>query len=522
MDDCIWNRKKSNDFYRIMEGDRVLQMKGTMMNYKERIRLYALLMLVFAFFFVFFFYFHPITLSDTDDWIFLTHHRDAWPMWKGWNPIRVFAEVTIPVISTVSAMLFYPITGNIFVSLSIGYAGCVAVAMAGLAAALWKMIRKKHSMMTAISICLFFLLCHFWIFRTKYQDNDYMLRTADACTVFFYVVPNLLNAILVLWLEEDDVLINWSFGTNQYAKKSLFFILTYFCIFSNIWAGMILAAYVGSRILFTLKPLLNKQKKGIDWLKENKLPLTLIALWIFSQVFEMSGGRADMIGKSLSYEMGETITSMLRTAAMINRRFAAVMLILLLVGIVVQTVEKEKAGIKATAFWGTCFLLSSIYLILSCSKTGHLFVTRPDVFYGLFFFGFMTVAVNAVELTERFPKAKAVVPLLLLIILNDCFSGGRTFRESNMLNLSPRIIDNVNNDIVNQLVKAEKAGLDHVVIEVPEFDAEDNWPYAVYAADAIGESMWKMHVIEQNIKVDSIMPSSEKNVLLSIGTRSTT
>ena len=91
-----------------------------------------------------------------------------------------------------------------------------------------------------------------------------------------------------------------------------------------------------------------------------------------------------------------------------------------------------------------------------------------------------------------------------------------------MLNLSPRIIDNVNNDIVNQLVKAEKAGLDHVVIEVPEFDTEDNWPYAVYAADAIGESMWKMHVIEQNIKVDSIMPSSEKNVLLSIGTRSTT
>ena len=71
-------------------------------------------------------------------------------------------------------------------------------------------------------------------------------------------------------------------------------------------------------------------------------------------------------------------------------------------------------------------------------------------------------------------------------------------------------------------MKAENAGLDHVIIEVPEFDAEDNWPYAVYAADAIGESMWKMHVIEQNIKVDSIMPSSEKNVLLSIGTRSTT
>ena len=133
-----------------------------------------------------------------------------------------------------------------------------------------------------------------------------------------------------------------------------------------------------------------------DWLKENKLPLTLIVVWIFSQVFEMSGGRADMVGKSVSYEFRETLTSMLRTAATINRRFAVVMFILLLVGIVVQTEGKEKAGIKATAFWGSCFLLASFYLLLSCSKTGHMFVTRPDVFYGLFFFGYMTVAINAV------------------------------------------------------------------------------------------------------------------------------
>ncbi len=443
-------------------------------------------------------------------------------MWKGWNPIRIFAEVTIPAISAASAMLFYPITGNIFVSLSIGYAGCVAAAVAVLTSALYLVTRKKHSQMTAIGICLFFLTCHFWIFRTKYQDNDYMLRTADACTVFYYVIPNLLNAFLVLWLEEDDELIRWNFGTNRYIKESLFFLLAYFCIFSNIWAGMILAAYVGTKVLFTLKPLFQKKNKGIDWLTENRLLLTIIAVWIISQVFEMSGGRADMVGKRISQEIGITLISLFQTALMINRRFAIVMFTLLFLGISVDITKKEKAGIKTTAFWGTCFLLSCFYLILSCSKTGHQFVTRPDVFYGLFFFGYMTVAVNAVELTEKFPKSKVVVPLLLLIILNDCSSGGRTYRESNMFNLSPRVIDNVNNDIVNQLVKAENAGLDHVVIEVPEFDAEDNWPYAVYAADAIGESMWKLHVIEQNIKVDSIMPSSEKNVLLSIGTRSTT
>ena len=492
------------------------------MNFKERKHFCIFIILVFFYFFIFFFYLHPITLSDTDDWIFLTHHRDAWPLWRGWNPIRIFAEVSIPAISTASAMLFNPVTGNIFTSLSIGYAGCVAATVAGLTAALYIMFRKKHSPLTAISICLFFLICHFWIFRTKYQDNDYMLRTADACTVFFYVIPNLMNAILVLWMEEDDDLVHWRFDNNRYVKKSLFVILAYFCIFSNIWAGMILAAYVGNRALFSLKPLFQKRKKGKVWLMENKVLLTLIAVWIVSQIFEMCGGRADMIGKDLTHEIRGTLTSMLQTAVLVNRRYALVMFVLMIAGTLTQIVNKKKAELKATAFWGTCFLLSVLYFILSCSKAGHLFATRPDVFYGLFFFGFMTVAVNAVELSERFPKVRVIIPLLMLIILNDCSSGGRTFRESNMLNLSPRIINNINNDIVNQMVRAENAGLDHIVIEVPVFDDEDNWPYAVYAADAIGESMWKMHVIEQNIRVDGILPSYEKNHLLSIGTRSTT
>ena len=430
-------------------------MKTSRFVNKERVPFLIFILLVFSFFFLFFFYLHPISISDTDDWIFLTYHRDAWPIWRGWNPIRVFAEVTIPAVSSASAILFYPINGDIFASLSLGYAICVAATLAGLSAVLCKTFRKKYSMCTAITVSLFFLTCHFWIFRTKYQDNDYMLRTADACTVFYYVIPNLLNAALVLWMEKDDELINWCLGDHQFTKKSVFLILVYFSIFSNIWAGMILAAYAGCKVLFALRPLLQKQKKGINWLKENKVFLALIAVWIVSQVFEMNGGRADMIGKDLSSEIGETLDTMLRTAVAVNRRYVAVMFIMLLGGILVQITEKQKTKLKATAFWGTCFLVACLYLVLSCSKAGHAFAARPDVFYGLFFFGFMAVAVNAVELAEQFPKAKVFIPLLLLIILNDCSSGGRTCRESNMLNLSPRIINNVNYDIVDQLMKAE-------------------------------------------------------------------
>lgn len=495
------------------------------MKSKERSLLLIFSFLVFSFFFIFFFYLHPISISDTDDWIFLTTHRDAYPIWGAWNPCRVFAEVTFPVISSASATLFYPVTGNIFISLTIGYAICMAASVTALAVALWRLDRKKHSVLVSITVSLFFLICHFWIFRTEYQDNDYMLRTNDACSVFFYIIPNLLNAVLVLWMETDNEIVNWSSDDNQYqfVKKTLFIILAYFSIFSNIWAGMILAVYIGTRLLFTIKPIIQGQKKLNNWFGENKTFLILFAVWIASQFFEMNGGRAAdiMIGKKLSGEIVKTIITMLRKAAEMNWNFVATMLLLLLAGISVQIARKKKSELKKTMFWGTCFLFSCVYLILSCSKTGQLYAARPGVFYGLFFFGFMTVVVNTADLADAFPKTKVFIPLLMIIALNDCFSGGRTFRDFN-IDLSPRIINNINNDIVDQMVKAENAGVDHISIEVPVFDHKDNWPYAVYARDAIGESLWKFHVIEQNIKVDSIIPCSEKNNLLSIGTRSAT
>ena len=491
------------------------------MSNKERISFLTFILLVFSFFFIFFFYLHPVSISDTDDWIFLTYHRDAYPIWGGWNPIRVFAEVTIPAISYVSAALFYPLIGNIFVSLSLGYAFSLTSAITCLAVAFYGMYRKKYSVYTAIAAAMFFLICHFWIFRTAYQDNDYMLRTADACTVFYYVIPNLLNAVLVLWMELDSELVNWNSEDKRYVKKSLFVLLVYFCIFSNIWAGMIIASYVGTRLLLSIRPLIQKQKKLMDWLTDNIILMIMFAVWIVSQLFEINGGRADMVEKELSKEIGLTIITMLRTARNMNRKFFAAIFAMLLIGIIVQIRERKKAELKTTAFWGTCFFISCIYLILSCSKVGHEFAARPDVFYGLFFFGLMAVLVNAVYLSGKFQNTKVFIPLLLLIILNDCSSGGKTFRESNMLNLSPRIINNINNDIVDQMMEAEDVGLSHVTIMVPVFDDEDNWPYAVYATDALGESMWKLHVIEQNIRIDSIIPSAEKNYLLSIGTRGT-
>ena len=482
---------------------------------KRSVLVFVFFVSVFLFFFFFFFYLHPISVSDTDDWFFLSFHRSAVPVWRSRNPIRVFAEISIPTVSSISSALFLQLTGNIFKSLSLGYAICLSGTMTLLAFILFRVFTREHSTLFSLFITFFFLLCHFWIFRTAHQDNDYMLRTADACTVFFYVIPNLLNCILVMWLELEPCFLKWDSEITNHAK-AFFVVLVYFCVFSNIWAGMILAAYCGCKLLFSVQSLLCK-KNLKTWFSDHIVLLAILALWLFSQIFEMNGGRANRLGKTIAEEIPKTLSVLLQTTGKINKNYLVVMSILFFGGLIVQLKGKNRFSLKIGFMWAVCFFLSGFYLILSCSKVAPSYATRPDVFYGLFFFGFMLVVVNGTSLIKKIPFSKPFLLLLLIIALNDCTSAGKTFRESNTLNLSPRIVNNINNDIVKQLKDAERMGLDSFVLEVPKFETQSNWPYSLTVNTAIGESMWKLGVIQKNILIDEIIPCEEKNTLLSVG-----
>lgn len=181
---------------------------------------------------------YPILPSDMDDWAYIYPRRMAVPMWKVWNPIRVFAEVGMPTTSMISSVLFRPLTGNIFTAMMIGYALCMAAAMTMLLFFLYKMLQKKqYTVNQSLFRSIFFLLSHFWIFRIDYQMNDYMLRTSDACTYFFYVIPNLMNATAVLWLEADPTLRNLRPSNTSYLKKSVFYCLLIFVSFQTYGQG---------------------------------------------------------------------------------------------------------------------------------------------------------------------------------------------------------------------------------------------------------------------------------------------
>lgn len=63
---------------------------------------------VFAILFLFFVVIKPIAVFDTDDWMYIESWRLPIPMIKAWNPIKVFPEFFMPLVSYFGALTFYP------------------------------------------------------------------------------------------------------------------------------------------------------------------------------------------------------------------------------------------------------------------------------------------------------------------------------------------------------------------------------------------------------------------------------
>lgn len=486
---------------------------------RKKIILVGFLFSIFLFFLFFYTVSHPILPSDMDDWAYMYPRRLAVPIWKAWNPIRVFAEVAMPAVSVFSSIVFMPVTGNIFSAMMIGYALCMATAMTALLYGFCCVLqRNQYSILQILFWTGFLLLSHFWIFRTQYQGNDYMLHTSDACTYFFYVIPNLLNVTAVLWLEADPDLGSLH-SSGSYLKKSLFLLLAYFCIFSNIWAGMILAAYTGSIMIFHIFSAIREKKSVQTLFSENSLYLLLIAIWLVSQVFELNGMRANEILGEQNYagSIIETLNLVPGILKAMNRRYAFTIGVLFTGGIAALLCTKDRTTLKTVCIWSLASVFGSLYLLLSCSKAGPDYIRRPDVFYGLFFFCSVIVILAGGAMIRKIPFIKLFLPIVLVIILSDCSSPGRTWKECNGHGISPRIVNNINNDIVRQLKEAEQNGLDSTEIFVPDFEVEENGLYHIKATEIVGETMWKLGVLERNIIVDRIVPSKDKNILLHTG-----
>lgn len=469
------------------------------MQKKGRIFNGLLLLSIFLFILLFFYKIHPIIISDTDDWTYSYMHRSFRPYWKSWNPTRVLAETMMPLVSSLGAYCIYPITGKYFESLTFVYALCMAFFFSLLIMYLIDVIRTYYTnMIVIIYSILFFVLSNFWIFCNGHSNNYYMLWSIDGCTYFYYVIPNLINCALVCYyIKKTSLKIDYS------SKMPLTILFLYLSIFSNIWSSIILATYIGARLFFDLLETIIVSKKNIIvFIKNNTLAIVYLFVWFVSQIFEMNGGRANNLSKgNFGEELTKTICRLIETIFSIRKPFAVVVIVILFGGLVFIVKRKKKDLLKLIATLVFAIVVQTIYLLLSCAKTGAWYVTRTDVLYGVFFFLMLIVLICFNELVIDVKWVELLVPILLVYILFDCNSSGKVFAESNVGNREPAEVYATDYAILNQIEACIENGDETMVLHLPKYDHKENWPYMTYYKEVYIEHLYKYGVVGRTIDI---------------------
>lgn len=476
-------------------------------------------LLIFAFFFVFFCSIHPLVIFDTDDWAYVYSARRGLPIWNGWNPIKVLPEVLMPLVSNLGAGLIYPLTQNYVGAITAAHAFVIAmtimVYVMSFVLLVYDALEKK--MGQAILLGSFFVLFHFLIFRKTYSNNLHLFYSSNITCYYNYVIPTLLNCIIVMYLIRKGGMGNaFSSGTN--VKKGILVVFLYLAVFSNLFSNVVLIAYIGGELWISLVSEVRTKTFGISrFVRAKKYELMVLLAWLIAQVFEANGGRANSVG---SQSFGEAVIAALsglwNYVHRINWFFVAFVAFVLILCVVV--IARKKTVCIANGLIGKAFLymlLTASYLILVCAAAAPGYISRPDVILGLAFYGFVILGLLLIAAMREIPKVEMVLPLILFVMACEVNTSGVTFSEINMAGITYEQCVAIDNDIIEQMVEADQNGQTEVKVLVPDFGSADNWPIAVYGGERISDALTEHGVISRPIYTE-IVPSKEKNVQFKI------
>lgn len=491
---------------------------------RERFIYVAVFIAVFVFLLVFFSRIHPILLLDGDDWTYISFPREALPSPGDWNPARVLPEMLMPAVGAVAAHLVAPLLGDYLNAITATYAFVISTAIVGylLCFSRWLAKDRKLGLAQNLLLTLLFLAVHFWMFRKEYEGNIYLFQARNLTCYFFYTIPTLLCASLVLIFETDQKI--WDHAS--VTGKGVLLLLSYLAVFSNMFSSIVIVAYSGVVLLQQLfskagsKPTI-KTLWGI--LLENGFFLCIILMWLVSLGFELTGGRAVAVGiDSPASGFTQVFTGFIRVLGSMSKYFC----LMVFVGCSYATVllirnlrKKDKnenvmfLGSRSFRFIGAG-IVTLVYQFLLCGVTGltH-YIESADVLISIFFFALVELFIIVLFALAENPKLGVLIPLVLCVAVSLCDTWGDTYKESNMYEDSSAITASITRDIYNQIMDAQDQGLTAVDIKVPVFDGDENWPVAYYMGGVIPKTLYEHGQLATLIEV-TIVPDIERNELL--------
>lgn len=497
---------------------------------------------IFLFATVFFAHVHPLVPYDMDDWLYVGWRRNAYPIWKDWNPARIFPETFMSLVSDFGVHVLMPILHLDYIyALILAHAISVASFITVYVLLFRSFIKEKTNISSAASymLTLLFLLFHFSIFRRQYNGNQHLFWTFNVTGYYYYVIPNLINASLVLFFmgKGHDGIRNLS-----PIRKGILLLSIYLAMFSNLFSSIILVVPAAGEAVADVYLCLVKRKQSFrQYLEKSFWNLLIAGLWLVSLVYEANGGRADGAG---SFALSESISGFFAWGRQLNMQTTALSLLIVAVGAVLwlcslrkdahpDSDQKKDAGLQSASANGTssgnsrwisgdvpvsapgfvfCMLVCAVFEILLCAKVGVDKLEICRVIFSVCFYAFMVIFWFAGTILVKFPKTLILLPLIFYVLLMNTRMGERIFLEENGIDLDAQLCIAIDRDIIDQVIAADHAGLTEAVIVVPleEDQEEDNWPHVIRMGSALSQTLYKHGIISRRLELE-IRPDHAMN-----------
>ncbi len=452
---------------------------------------------------------NPLSVYDVDDWLYIYELRKPIPMIHAWNPTRVFPETFMPLVSYFGVLAINPLIDNYYYSLSAAH-GLFASILFTLYFVMFVLLfykRKLASAKRSVAYGAVFVFLHFFSHIYRGHDNPSVLYSINLTCFYFYTLSAIINASLVMYLMSYDGLKKW-FVRSSLLNKLIVVIWMYFALNSNLYSSVVLATYIGTDLFINLMKDCKTKKFNLrTYLAENKLDLVVIVWWLAVNLIEVMGGRAGSIHGNLMANLPQTILFGVASLIVKNICILAFEIVILLKW---HKMHAKKLNINAQKFL-MYIGFQMLYLILLSAYVEKSYIIKSEVILCSFFYIFLAEILCLNSLIKVNEKNKRLPLILLGALAFLLIHPGRMIIPYNFSGIPYNQCEALFNDVLEQFKEAQEKGDNELVVELPKFDSDDNWPLCDFIGERYSEALYRHKVIDSYIKVSDVVFSEEKS-----------
>lgn len=484
---------------------------------RRKIFILSVPILIFILSFIYFAVITPTIPFDGDDWRYIGTTRLPIPLWGVWNPTKVLPETLMPLCGYIAAFIIYPLSGNYIGAITISLALVISLFVTGMFYCFYLFARRRLGLTwkEALLSQVFFFLSFFLIFKRISQESYSMFWAGDVTCIFNYLIPGLLNAIVILIiLQTPNFTVRFAKFSNL--KKGLFVLALYFALFSNTQLSIILAIVCFIKFVEIIWPLAKQHSlfSSRAWTQTWFYVVTLI-LWLCTIIFDLHGARAQMVQGMNQSPFGTrlalTINQIRQFIGLQNKYFLLIAIIIMVVAISRCILKKDSnVVLVATIASLISMVISLVYLLLAYVQAGGTYATRPDAMWAVTFFFLFAVNICLAYLIKSLTFLKTGGVWLLLVVLSSLIAFNFDYQPLPPSNAAfdAKTKVAVDNYIIKQVVEADKAGKASVVVRVPQDQEKvdpkntgSNWPHSFDMEKWMQNTLYIHHITRSRIQI---------------------